>query len=453
VHSKQERASLQEVPYMTDQVVMLQDWYHDISGVLLEQKLAPGSESSPVPDSALINGRGVVDCSVHANRRCDNKTLSFPSINLTPQGNHRLRIINVGGYAWFEVTADQHPSLSLTEIDGVDIVPSEEQSVVVGPGQRYSTIINTSDINSTNSAWLRARIIAHCFGENVDPAANVTEARAIIRHSTASSLSSKTDVALPTTQRNESIFATYCADMDTRPYAAVQPRPAPEHANRSWNLQINMEIGDWRLQRGFVNGSTYRERPSSPTLHRVVAGLHTGNASFDAEGLNAKAFNPRKELVISQNGIEVVDLVLQNLDEENHPFHLHGHQMFVLATGHGYFPGYEALGLKPEGRGLLDPGNSSIINNAVRRDVATVPSFGWSLIRFIADNPGLWLFHCHVLWHSQSGMAMQFLSRRDVMRNWTVPAENMALCGASAEELETGLPAKDSTWFGKLPPA
>jgi len=33
---------------------------------------------------------------------------------------------------------------------------------------------------------------------------------------------------------------------------------------------------------------------------------------------------------------------------------------------------------------------------------------GWLKIRFVANNPGTWLFHCHVDWHVEMGMAVVF---------------------------------------------
>jgi FtsP/CotA-like multicopper oxidase with cupredoxin domain len=55
IHSRNEK-SYQKIPYATDRVVMLQDYYHELSHGLLKSSLEPGSESSPIPDAALING-------------------------------------------------------------------------------------------------------------------------------------------------------------------------------------------------------------------------------------------------------------------------------------------------------------------------------------------------------------------------------------------------------------
>lgn len=58
----------------------------------------------------------------------------------------------------------------------------------------------------------------------------------------------------------------------------------------------------------------------------------------------------------------------------------------------------------------------------------TVDAYGWSLIRFVADNPGLWALHCHISWHMESGLLMQFMTRADVMKGWTIPGDVLALC-------------------------
>jgi L-ascorbate oxidase len=38
------------------------------------------------------------------------------------------------------------------------------------------------------------------------------------------------------------------------------------------------------------------------------------------------------------------------------------------------------------------------------KDTMTMPTGGYAVIRFIADNPGFWLLHCHLESHSDSGM-------------------------------------------------
>lgn len=426
---------------------MLQDWYYDPSSGLLKEKLSPGSESSPTPNGVLINGANKVDCALHPLRRCDSSSASLATLDLQPNENHRLRLLNIGAFAWFEVTVDQHLRLPVIEVDGTDIEPAPQDSTLVGPGQRYSIVLFANS-SSADSFWFRARMLKHCFGENVLPEDGFDEAKAVLRYSSSSSPEGPERLTLPTTENDSGSFATECKDTGPGLYKPIPAIAAPEYAHHSWYLRVNLGIGDWRLERGHLNTSSFRPNLKSPTLHRVVDGLASKNESFQLSGVNNRVFDPDTELVIGHNGIEVVDIILQNFDEGNHPLHLHGHKMSVLASGHGYFPGYASLGLASEGKGLLDPQNSSIIDNPLRRDVATVEGFGWLLIRFVADNPGLWLFHCHMVWHGESGMAMQFLSRLDVLKDWAIPEANLGLCESSVEELEKGAAPKDSIWYG-----
>jgi FtsP/CotA-like multicopper oxidase with cupredoxin domain len=167
----------------------------------------------------------------------------------------------------------------------------------------------------------------------------------------------------------------------------------------------------------------------------------------NTDGVNAVSYDQKNDLVIQHTGIKTVDLIIQNFDEGNHPMHLHGHKFWVLGQGHGMFPGYPSLGLIPQGQGVL-PGHEGVLNTLIRRDVATAEGFGWLALRFIADNPGVWAFHCHMAWHSEAGLVMQFVSRVDELATWEIPEANRQLCEADTAELEKGAAPKDSIWFG-----
>ncbi|CAL4946567.1 unnamed protein product [Urochloa decumbens] len=97
---------------------------------------------------------------------------------------------------------------------------------------------------------------------------------------------------------------------------------------------------------------------------------------------------------------DVVEVVLQNeaysaaLGAENHPIHLHGFNFFVLAQGLGRFD--------PKVKSTYN-----LVNPQVRNTVA-VAAGGWTVIRFTANNPGMWFMHCHLDAHLPLGLAMVF---------------------------------------------
>jgi L-ascorbate oxidase len=51
-------------------------------------------------------------------------------------------------------------------------------------------------------------------------------------------------------------------------------------------------------------------------------------------------------------------------------------------------------------------GISRRLKGAPLKDTITVPDGGYTIIRFKADNPGYWLFHCHIEFHAEIGMSL-----------------------------------------------
>ena len=86
-----------------------------------------------------------------------------------------------------------------------------------------------------------------------------------------------------------------------------------------------------------------------------------------------------------------------------HPIHLHGHDFAILDQSSTPYPGWENVTHKLK------------LDNPPRRDVALLPSDGYLVIAFKADNPGTWLLHCHIAWHASSGLAMQILENTKIL--------------------------------------
>lgn len=90
-----------------------------------------------------------------------------------------------------------------------------------------------------------------------------------------------------------------------------------------------------------------------------------------------------KTLVLKYN--QTVQIVLQDLNVfflDYHPFHLHGHNFYVVGRGTGNFNGSH----DPESFNLVDP---------PMRNTVVLPKAGWVAIRFIANNPGE--FNIHII--------------------------------------------------------
>ncbi|KAK4764512.1 hypothetical protein SAY87_013950 [Trapa incisa] len=78
------------------------------------------------------------------------------------------------------------------------------------------------------------------------------------------------------------------------------------------------------------------------------------------------------------------------------------------------YTGNVGRGLWQPTRGTkLDTAKFNLIDPPIRNTIGTSPG-GWVAIRFVADNPGVWLMHCHIDAHFGTGLAMAFLVENGV---------------------------------------
>lgn len=127
--------------------------------------------------------------------------------------------------------------------------------------------------------------------------------------------------------------------------------------------------------------------------------------SLQAQGINCKESFCECTHVLQVRLNSVVEMIF--VDEgvtydANHMFHLHGNSFHVI--------GMDRLGSNvtiEEIKELDKMGRlRRKLNNSVKKDTVTVPDGGYTIIRFYADNPGMWLMHCHIDFHAELGMAV-----------------------------------------------
>ncbi|KAF4988003.1 hypothetical protein FGRMN_10051 [Fusarium graminum] len=433
IHSKKEK-DLQTIDYSSDRIIMVQDHYHNLTSELLMEYLAPDQENNePVPDNGLINGRGVRECSNFEGWPCNTTDITLPNFDLPVGQRHRLRIINVGAFAEFQMQIDEHP-FYVTEVDGTDVHPEPVHRLNILPAQRYSIVLETN-VTSSSTFWMRARMVTHCFkNKNIHLQA---ETRAVIRYADHNK---GIPPGEPTSKEWPDAIEVVCRDLNTSALRPVEVI-SPPRADETIILRANFEIGDWRLARGFFNDSTWHPNATYPSLHRFLdSGIHSTSTKKPV-AVNEVSFNRQRELVLETNGIRTIDISINNFDDGAHPFHLHGHKFFVLLQGRdGYPPSPSEL------PGYLE--KHRLLENPLRRDTVTVEGYAWAVIRVVLDNPGIWAFHCHNVWHAESGMVMQMLVQPETIREWKVEKEDREMC--MLEGVTAGMRPDDSIWFGQF---
>jgi FtsP/CotA-like multicopper oxidase with cupredoxin domain len=129
-----------------------------------------------------------------------------------------------------------------------------------------------------------------------------------------------------------------------------------------------------------------RLRAAEPLKPRKPDRIHTLNLTGEMMGyiwsINNIVWNKDVPPLPIAAG-ERVELVMINRTGMSHPMHLHGHQFQVIEIDGKRFSG------------------------AVR-DTVLVPPARRVVVVFDANNPGLWAFHCHLLYHLDAGMFTTF---------------------------------------------
>ncbi|CAG8524950.1 6917_t:CDS:2 [Ambispora gerdemannii] len=373
--------------YDKEFIVTLHDWYHTETPELLKALMKPLQEgySEPAPDSGLINGRHSYNCTLAPVGTTCISNHSLSRFVFQQGKKYRIRIINMSADDHFNFSIDEH-LLDVIEIDGVLVKSQQVNYLSINAGQRCSVIVKAD--KTINNFWMRAVMGVDDTENGVNP-----DIRAIVHYEGASLNKPKTQ---DWTTKKDKADIVDLEPLTLKPYLnEFSPLPV----GTQFILTIDLRPDSNNYTKGFVNNSTFKLDLDHPSLDKAIRNLpidgpHANLYTFDKPG-------------------EVIQVILQNLHDEHHPFHMHGHNFWILGAGKGLFDKNNAT------LNLIDP---------IKRDTEDVPGEGWLVIRFVANNPGVWTFHCHLEWHLEQGLSLQFLELPTLLRNYQQPKSVKRLC-------------------------
>ncbi|KAG9311709.1 Fet3 protein [Chiua virens] len=363
--------------YDEELTIILGDWYHQEHDELITSFISlsnPGG-AEPVPDSGLIyfaqnssylppisgTSPAPVTSAVGFN---ENATLPF-----VPGRTYRLRIINTGAFSAFYFWIDGH-QMRIIEADGTDVQEYSTDLLSISVAQRYSILVDAR--NDTSSNWMIHANMDVAMFDHI-PAALQPNLTASITYASGQNI---TDLGP---------IQTYITTNDT---ALVPVEVIPQTvASQTVELEVVFDTMNDGTNRAMLNGYVY----NPPIVPAIMSVLTLGDNATVQE-----AYGPYS---IMLNHLDIVDIVVNNSDKQPHPFHLHGHKFQIVNRADKY--------------NSTDPTlNPPLIEgqaNPMRRDTVTIPGGASATLRVVADNPGAWLFHCHIEWHLESGLAVQFI--------------------------------------------
>ncbi|KZS96979.1 extracellular multicopper oxidase [Sistotremastrum niveocremeum HHB9708] len=374
--------------YDQDLVVELSDWYHDFSTDLLAQYLSPDGiqgtpGNEPVPDGGTLNGLGQYGAAGSGG--------TYFNFTLEANKTYRLRLINTGSFTSIRFSIDNH-TLTIVEADSLLVEPINVSGVTLAVAQRYSVLFTTNQ--TAGNYWMRAELATDMF-TYTQPGQN-TDIRGILKYTPLD--------ALPTASDDPG--ANGLGDLDTSLLVPAIAVNAPE-STVHYSATVSFQNTDQGKFLAFLNSTSWEPLAGTSTLLAVK-----NSSSFAEEGAGISSVGD--QLIVTEDRISVIDFEVDNLDDGDHPFHLHGHRPWIVGAGAGRYTG--------------QPLNST---NPMSRDVILIPAYTYVVLRFVTDNPGVWAFHCHLSWHMAAGLLMQFNSLPSVSSQFDIPQAILSQCGAS----------------------
>ncbi|XP_076901056.1 laccase-7-like [Bidens hawaiensis] len=401
-----------------EDTIMLGEWWNADPNDVESAALADGSVPAN-SDAYTINGwPGDL-----FNSCVSNNTYR---LDVVPGQTLLLRIINAALNTQFFFKIASH-NLTVVAVDAAYTNPFPTDVVVVGPGQTTDILVTA---NQVSGLYYMA---AHPYASAAAVQFNQNTTTAILAYPNAT----QTTPTLPNLPAfNDTptafTFSSNLTGLVTSPFWSPVPQTVDE------NMFITIGLGLSACGSNQTCGGIFSQRMSAsmnnrsfvlPTtislleaLYRNVSGVYTtdfpdqppsvfdytnANNSFDLNLIMTPKSTSLKRLRFNST----VQIVFQNtalIGIENHPMHLHGFNFYVLAQGFGNY----------------DPANDTSKFNLVNpqeRNTLGVPVGGWAVIRFRANNPGVWFVHCHLEVHLPWGLGTAFLVENGGTPDSTLP--------------------------------
>ncbi|KAI4334546.1 hypothetical protein L6164_019226 [Bauhinia variegata] len=391
--------------------IIFGEWWNSDPEAVIAEALRTGAGPN-VSDAYTINGLPgpLSNCS---------KTRQTFRLKVKPGKSYLLRLINAAVNEDLFFSIANH-TMKVVEADANYVKPFKSKTIVIGAGQTMNVILKTKS-HCPNATFF---MLASPYFTGVGTFDNSTLAAILEYHNPSSFPSPKMfKSVLPPTHATlfVSDFNRRLRSLNSESYPVKVPqtvdksfffaislgsKPCPRNQtcrgpNRrsKFAAAINnisfvlpseaiLQKHYFEQQRSKSNGVYSTDFPAFPPQPFN----YTGNPPN-----NTRVENGTKVVVIPYN--TSVELVLQDtstLGSESHPLHLHGFHFFLVGQGFGNF--------NPK----TDPDKYNFVDPA-KRNTVSVPSGGWVAIRFMADNPGVWLMHCHLDVHLDWGMSMAWI--------------------------------------------
>lgn len=422
---------------MEEYIMAVQEWNHHWGPYMDEARVSFGAfdnrqkyMDTKTPDgqifnvkihSGLINGRGRYrDPSTNIHNEAPLETY------IVSKGNqYRFRVIGAGTELPWSISVDDH-MMTLIATDGYDIEPQVADSFIINVGERYDFVLTTD--KPIGNYWIRAITLESDRNHTTE---------AVLRYSGAPDEDPSTNPRNCTCDQKclvvNCLYKYYPDDSFTECLQPDQLKlksdndPVPVVTSSKFKEYfLNFAFPGYKLYYSSVNGRRF-VFPTGAILADPNASIKPCNPQDCGEQRVCECTHS-----LSIDHGDVIQLIFTNMGVGKgfaHSIHLHGHTFYVLKVGYGSYDNQTGQLVAENGdidcRGGTSRKSSYCtdatwsdsswlggnlpgleLQKAVRKDTIIVPSGGYAVVRFVANNPGVWLLHCHNELHANDGMTI-----------------------------------------------
>jgi FtsP/CotA-like multicopper oxidase with cupredoxin domain len=404
---------------LTTHVMLLSDWMHEDATERFPGRLAVNTGQDP--ESLLINGKGQFR---DPNTGFMTNT-PLEVFTMTPGRRYRFRMINsFASVCPAQLTIQGH-NLILIATDGEPVHPVQINTIISFSGERYDFVINADQ--APGAYWIQLRGLGECGIRRVQQLGILRYAKGPYQ---PSSQPPTYDYGIPQgvvlnpldARCNEIRDDAICVsqlknalDIDKGvlrlkpdikiflPFRFHLYTPEDLFAPHTYNRHLVAPNGDHVLS--LIDEISYMA-PPAPLISQYddIDPSQFCNGDNRPEGCQQNCMCTHKVDIPLNAIVEVV--LVDEVQQPNlsHPFHLHGYAFNVIGIGRSPDQNVKKINLKH----ALDLDRQGLLHRQFNlppaKDTIAVPNNGYVVLRFRANNPGFWLFHCHFLFHIVIGM-------------------------------------------------
>ncbi|KAF8318764.1 hypothetical protein DL93DRAFT_2054111 [Clavulina sp. PMI_390] len=381
--------------YDDEYTIVLADWYHKEHATLLKEFINPANPDGqePVPQAGILYAFSDSHPTPMHLANIANGTFAGnnAALRFEKGKKYRLRVINMSALAMFWFGVGGH-SMSIIELDATDVEPFTAEMIPLSIGQRVSVLVEAKEgLEVDEYDW---PIMANMDPEMFDYIPDGLQLNITARITYADQLPSGRPLDPP------HIFS---GDYPSFDELSLSPLNLDPMLSPDVRHVMDAYLGEYDDGTNRGSCKTYRSPPTPSLLTALSMSPEDSRVIKTYGGADYSVIYGAQTHGVVLNHLEVVELVIRNWDDGAHPFHLHGHEFQVIHISDDM---NNPVALR-----------SAKAMNPIRRDVVQVPAEGAVTIRFRADNPGVWIFHCHVEWHLESGLASIFIEAPEQLRS------------------------------------